>query len=111
MIGIDDLNQWLGAFKGAIDAIKSARDLLPTSTNKLSIDDQIRRAEETLRVSNSKLAESFGYPLCQCTFSPQIMLWQEAKKAHVCSNLACGRMLAQPDDAGDYESDWLAARR
>ena len=30
--------------------------------------------------------------LCDCTFPPQIMLWQEARKAHVCPNEACGRI-------------------
>jgi hypothetical protein len=52
-------------------------------------------AEEALKRSDTALAQKLGYHLCQCTYPPQIMLWQESRGCHVCPNPACGRNTAK----------------
>jgi len=49
-------------------------------------------ADEILKRSDSKLAKELGYELCQCTYPPQIMLWDQKRQAYYCPNPDCGRL-------------------
>jgi predicted nucleic-acid-binding Zn-ribbon protein len=49
------------------------------------------KARENLDIAKADAAKSLGHVLCQCTFPPQIMLWSETCKAHVCPNFDCVR--------------------
>jgi len=64
--------------------------LLPTQ-GRDEIEAKIAAAEEALQKANVELARHWEYSLCQCTFPPQIMLWQESAQADVCPNPKCGR--------------------
>src|SRR5262249_48823266 len=65
---------------------------LPPGSDK-AVSKQIEKAEAALRASEVELAKTLGYTLCQCTFPPQIMLWKEAEKSHVCPRPECGRRI------------------
>jgi hypothetical protein len=93
MIDITDLKGWLDASKTAVDLLKSAYTALPKTPQRDEIESRVRNAEEILRRSDAALAHQLGYKLCRCTFPPQIMLWQETRKLHVCPNPDCGRTI------------------
>jgi len=84
---IQDVAEYLTASKAALDIFKSAKELLP-KRQKEQMQQQIDQAERSLKASEAAAAKALGYKLCQCTWPPQIMLWAEAEKAHVCRE--CG---------------------
>ena len=87
-----DVQGWLGAAKDTVSLLKSAATMLPKGEKKAEIEGKIGDAEKVLSESDARLAKDLGFPLCQCTFPPQIMLWKEAESAHVCPRLECGHM-------------------
>ena len=86
-----DIQGWLGAAKDTLGLLKSATALLPKGEKRAEIEGRIGAAEEALKRSDVNLAHELGLKLCDCTFPPQIMLWKETEKAHICPNSACGR--------------------
>ena len=53
----------------------------------------LERAEAALKRSDAALAQTLGYQLRQCTFPPQIMLWNEELQQTACPN--CGRKIKE----------------
>jgi len=90
-VDLTDIQGWLGAAKDTMSLLKSAAALLPKGEKRAEIEVRIGAAEEALKRSDAKLAHDMGLKLCDCTFPPQIMLWKEAEKSHVCPNSACRR--------------------
>lgn len=88
---ISDVKNWIDAASGTVGLLRAAAKLLPKGEKRDEIEARISAAEEALKRSDAKLAKELGMNLCDCTFPPQIMLWKEAEKSHVCPNLACGR--------------------
>jgi hypothetical protein len=80
------------AGKSGLDLLRSAWDLLPKSNEKDRIARKLEEAERALELSNAKLAKDLGFRLCQCLFPPKPMLWDNARSAYVCQNVACGRV-------------------
>jgi hypothetical protein len=77
----------------AFALLKALYPLLPTQ--KLDeVETQIHAAEEAFQMSKIALAKEWGYNLHDCTFPPQIMLWKESERAHVCSE--CGHRKTPP---------------
>jgi hypothetical protein len=87
-----DIQGWLVSAKDAVGLMRSVVELLPKGEKRTEIESKIAAAENTLARSDAKLARELGLKLCDCTFPPQIMLWKEAQKAHVCPNADCGRV-------------------
>src|SRR5687768_10668146 len=87
-MGIKEIAEGIGALKGALDLIKAASTMLPKGEKKEEAEAKIAAAQEALKRADAELARDLGYKLCHCTFPPQIMLWQQARSAHVCG--ACG---------------------
>lgn len=88
-----ELSSYANAVKSALDILKSAKDLIPKGKDKDAITHKIEEAEQALKRADAKLAKELGYTLCECTFPPQIMLWQEKRQLFVCQNAECGRTL------------------
>lgn len=110
-MGIEHLTAYIVAAKNILEIFKGIRAELPKNekTDDLVID--IERAEDALQKSAAELAQALGYNLCKCTFPPQIMLWHENEKAHVCPNPRCGRRIQlQPVQVRGHGS-WAQARR
>jgi hypothetical protein len=88
-----EIHGWLDAAKDAMGLLKSTAALLPKEEKRAEIEGRIGAAEDALKRSDAKLAREWGLKLCDCTFPPQIMLWKEAEKSHVCPHPACGRRI------------------
>jgi hypothetical protein len=88
---------------------------LPRGEKRAEIEHKIKDAEDILRRSDAKLARELGMKLCGCTFPPQIMLWRETERAHVCPNPECGWRRKQATSAcvarggGNHPYSWMAS--
>lgn len=91
-----DLTEFAGVGRSVIEMLRSAYELLPKGSERDRIGSAIVKAEDLLARSDAKLATELGYPICQCTFPPQIMLWREQANAWECRNENCGRILEPP---------------
>jgi hypothetical protein len=109
------MSQWmeyLGAFKTALDIFKGLRSELPNGPKADEALRQIEKAENALKTAEAELAKNLEYKLCQCTFPPQIMLWNKDQRASFCPR--CGDRNPPPTEVRrvpEYESSWIAARR
>ena len=56
---------------------------------------KLREAEGSMKRADAKLAKELGLRLCDCEFPPNVMLWRETEKAHVCPR--CQRRREKPD--------------
>lgn len=66
-----------------------------------AIDDlakDIDQAKKALDHEKFKLATAVGYPLCRCTFPPQIVTKQPEGRGYICEN--CGDTHADPKTPG-----------
>jgi hypothetical protein len=104
-----DVIQYLTAAKTALEVIKGAATLLPKSSKSEEVREQIERAEKALKTSEGAAAKDLGYKICQCTFPPQIMLWKETERAHICPNSTCGRKVTKsgPVIRVSRRSSWM----
>jgi hypothetical protein len=75
--------QGAGAFKNAIDALRSALQIIKdvTSGGKRPTDDEqkvigraLEEAEKAARLADAQTAKALGYTLCHCQFPPVPML-------------------------------------
>jgi hypothetical protein len=64
---------WVVLAKQALDVMKAAKELIPVD-RRPEMDRAIEQADQQLRRSDAALAQALGYPLCRCTFPPQVML-------------------------------------
>lgn len=102
---------WRQLYQTALDQLKDASLDLPKGDRREVVEKKIKSAEDMLARADVKLAKDLGMKLCDCTWPPQIMRWEEASKAHVCPNPRCGRRRERPKPTGPAQSSWVAARR
>ena len=62
------------SFKEGLSWAKKAKDKLPDGDQKSSVGESIEQAENAGNLAEAQIAKALGYPLCQCTFPPRIML-------------------------------------
>jgi len=91
MINPAEVGAWAVASKSVIDAFKTAWEMLPSGDDKEAVGHKIKEAEQALVRADARLAKELGYPLCECTFPPSLMLWKEKLKLFVCDNPDCER--------------------
>lgn len=105
----NDLLEWAPAAKSALDLLKAASAFLPKGADKEAAEAKIKEAETILQRADAKLAQELGYSLCRCTFPPQIMLWDEARKADVCP--ACGHSIVRRSRQSPHSGggSWMTA--
>ncbi len=101
-----DWSEYIKAGSEAIVLIKTLYPLLPQGREE--VEAKIHAAEEALQKANVALAQAWGFRLHDCTFPPQIMLWNNEVKDRVCPH--CGYRL-NFNRPLKYEDEWLAARR
>jgi hypothetical protein len=106
-----DWTAYLTAAKTALDMIKGIWSELPKSRDTEKAQHHIEQAEIALNVSKAELAKSLGHKLCQCTFPPQIMLWNAVERKQVCP--VCGNTFPppQPPQPSDDEDEYISVRR
>jgi hypothetical protein len=105
---VTQFSEYLTAGKGVLDLMKTAIGLLPKSEDREAISAQIARAEAALKIQEAALAQSLGYHICQCTWPPQIMLYQAHQRRYVCQNSACGFVIREPsvEDFHGGRGEW-----
>jgi hypothetical protein len=106
-----EISGWVVAGKSAIDLLRTALSMLPKEADKDIIEEKIKEADLALKKSDVKLAKYLGYKLCECTFPPQIMLWDEQQASHVCPNPKCGRKIERPKPRTAPGATWATSRR
>ncbi len=74
--------------KSAIELGKSTLAHLPNSKERVQAEKELEYMEKELKVVEPNLAKELGYQLCYCTYPPQIMLYNHAIGANICS--VCG---------------------
>jgi len=103
---IEQISDYLSAGKDAVTILKGLRDLIPNGKQKDDIDAKIKDAEKALRTAEAAAAKDLGYHLCRCTFPPQIMLYQAARKAHACP--ACPNEILTQPSVNRRGGSWMA---
>ncbi|HMD55561.1 MAG TPA: hypothetical protein VKJ65_13515 [Phycisphaerae bacterium] len=100
---------YISAAKSALDIIKGIRSELPKGADADKAQQKIEQAESALKNSKAELAKSLGFRLCQCTFPPEIMLWDKVERAKICP--ACGDRFPPPQQPPDLcEGEYIRVR-
>ena len=100
-------SEYIKAGAEAFVLLKSLYPLLPT--NREEVEAKIAAAEEALRKANVALAKGWGFKLHDCSFPPQIMLWDQERKARVCPG--CGFAFeSRPIRSEEQDDDWVKVR-
>jgi len=76
----------LSIAKKSIETFNSIKDLLPDNDEKANAIKSISDLQERLSTAEYAAAKELGYKLCTCTYPPQIMLYNKAKKSSICPN-------------------------
>ena len=89
-----DVKGWVDAAKATITLLTAAKDALPQGKPREQVEAKLHEAERSKKGADARLAKELGLRLCDCEFPPNVMLWREAEKAHVCPH--CGRRRDRP---------------
>ena len=81
---IAEITSLIKTSKSAVSLLKEIRNLIPNAGQQSEISERILQVEKDLELAESTTAKELGYDLCQCTFPPQIMLYQKDIKSTVC---------------------------
>lgn len=77
--------EYIKAATDMLVLMKTLYPLLPQGGDAVAA--KIEAAERSLQMANVSLAKGWGYRIHDCTFPPQIMLWDPALKMRVCPNI------------------------
>ena len=103
---------WRQLYQTALDQLKDASGELPAGDQREAVEKKIKSAEDMLARADAKLAKELGMHLCDCTWPPQIMRWEQWNDAHVCPNSKCRRQRKRPQAQRiSRSSSWVTARR
>lgn len=69
-----DWGQTYTALRDVLGLLKDAKALLPEGKKRDEATLKIDQAERQLQLAEANVAKGLGYRLCQCKFSPEIML-------------------------------------
>jgi hypothetical protein len=78
--------EYIKASSEALVLLKTLYSLLPRGGDE--IEAKIEAAEKALQAANVTLAQMWGFRLHDCTFPPQIMLFEKESGERVCKH--CG---------------------
>lgn len=84
---IGDFGSIITAMRNTVGLFKDAVSLLPMGKNRDEIKRLIDDADKKTGAFETDAAVKLGYPICRCTWPPQIML-QKKKNIFHCDN--CG---------------------
>jgi hypothetical protein len=87
-MALADVVGYLTAAKTALDLLKGVQSELPKGEKADKAQEQITKAESSLKESKAELAKALGFRLCRCEFPPPIMLWNKDQRVHICPS--CG---------------------
>lgn len=95
---MDDISTGISAFRAMIEALrgmlalsKEVKDAIPEGTpQKEAFEQAVKEFNASAEQFKVQLAKEWGYPLCQCSFPPTIMLrtfYEQPPNA--CDHYAC----------------------
>lgn len=96
------LKAGIDLLRGALGLAKDVKEALPAGGSGKAIEHSLEQAERQIQLAEAQIAQALGYPLCHCTFPPQIMLFtlrQRYMDIYECPK--CGR--SDPPDEGPLE--------
>jgi hypothetical protein len=91
--------------------LKSLYPLLPVTPSRDEVEAKILAAEEALKKADVALALAWGFKVHDCTYPPQIMLYDKNVKDRVCPGCGFTLNFNRPISGNDYEDDFITARR
>ena len=77
-----------------VPELRKLIETLPTGAKREAATKDLEQAERELRLPEAEAAAGFGYPLCQCTFPPQVMLLMPETGQYKCPH--CGTETKTP---------------
>jgi hypothetical protein len=101
-------SEYIKAGSEAFVLLKAVLPLLPQGGAE--IEARVEAAERALQAANVSLAQGWGFKLHDCTFPPQIMLFDKEKNERVCSHCGYYSTFNQPLPPSGGPS-WGRARR
>ena len=104
------LTEFIKAGTEAIVLLKTLYPLLPTQSRD-EVEAKIAAAEDALQKANVFLAQQWNYKLHDCTFPPQIMLYDKNLNERVCPHCGFKTNSNRSLSAEDYEDTFLSVRR
>jgi hypothetical protein len=101
-------SEYIKAGTEALVLLKSLYPLLPQG--RTEVEAKIEAAEMALQAANVSLAQGWGYQLHDCTFPPQIMLWDQSVKERVCKHCGFKTDFNRPlPRSGPNGGSWMSA--
>jgi hypothetical protein len=94
--------EYIKAGAEVLALFKTLYPLLPTQSRD-EVEAKIAAAEDALQKINVALAKEWNYSLHDCTFPPQIMLYDKTKNGRVCQN--CGHTIKDFNRPLDYQTN------
>jgi len=109
-MAFSDLVEYMGAAKTALDLLKGVQSELPKGDKSDKAQEQIAKAETSLKRSEAELAKALGFRLCRCTFPPPIMLWNKDQRVHICPSCV-DHWPSRKEVQRAPEGSWVPSRR
>ena len=80
---VEAYTKGLAGIRGVLELLKDVSTTLPKDAIGRSVEKRIQEVEHALQLANAEMGESLGYPLCRCTWPPQIMVKAENSRQTV----------------------------
>jgi hypothetical protein len=103
------LAEYVKAGTEAIVLIKTLYPLLPMQSRD-EVEAKIAAAEDALQKANVFLAQQWGYKLHDCTFPPQIMLYDKNLNERVCPHCGFKTNFNRSLSTQDCQEEWVTVR-
>jgi hypothetical protein len=99
--------EYIKASSEALVLLKMALPLLPKGGAE--VEARVEAAERALQAANVSLAQGWGYQLHDCTFPPQIMLYDPSVKDRVCKHCGYSPNFNRLIPSGPRGGSWMGA--
>lgn len=103
-MGIEAFGLAIKYVKDAFDVAKNIKELLPDSAEKRSAIEALEQAEKNFKIAEAHAAKELGYPICKCTWPPQIML--QKKMYHFKCDLCSTEVDTKPLEIRSFKSEF-----
>lgn len=102
-MAIAEISAILAAAKTALDIGKEAKSMLPNANERNEIEKKLEATENQLKLAEANYAKNLGHDLCQCSFPPQIMLYNKNERATICPD--CSHSISKKMEVEVFPTD------
>jgi hypothetical protein len=89
-MAISEWTEYLRAAREVLSLFDKVHSQIPSEGERSQLKNHIAIADAALKTTEAELAKKLGYRICRCTFPPQVMLWDQARRKDVCAK--CGNV-------------------